>query len=40
MEFKIIDQLDFENENQFIKEDRTFFCTGLIAKAFKILGVI
>jgi hypothetical protein len=24
----------------FVEEDRTFFCSELIAKAFKVLGVI
>ena len=28
------------DENELIDEDRTFFCSELVAKAFKILGII
>jgi hypothetical protein len=27
-------------ERIFVEEDRTFFCSELIAKAYKVLGVI
>mmetsp|Transcript_16135 Transcript_16135/g.15519 ORF Transcript_16135/g.15519 Transcript_16135/m.15519 type:complete len:131 (-) Transcript_16135:34-426(-) len=27
-------------KNQFIDEDRTFFCSELVAKAYKVLGII
>jgi len=29
-----------EEERIFVEEDRTFFCSELIAKAYKVLGVI
>lgn len=28
------------SKNELIAEDRTFFCSELVAKAFKILGII
>jgi hypothetical protein len=28
------------SENEVISEDRTFFCSELVAKAFKLLGII
>jgi hypothetical protein len=27
-------------DEKFIEEDRTFFCSELIAKAYKILGIV
>lgn len=29
-----------ESKNELIAENRTFFCSELVAKAFKILGII
>lgn len=29
-----------ENQRQLIEEERTFFCSELVAKAFKVLGII
>lgn len=29
-----------EFERQFVDESRTFFCSELIAKAYKVLGII
>ena len=40
------DQLSQEEESKtgiervFVEEDRTFFCSELIAKAYKVLGII
>ena len=31
---------DLQNQNQMIDDQRTFFCSELVAKAFKILGII
>lgn len=31
---------NFSDENELIESDRTFFCSELVAKAFKILGII
>lgn len=32
--------MDNNQKNQLIEPDRTFFCSELVAKAFKLLGVI
>lgn len=29
-----------DGKNKYMRADRTFFCSELVAKAFKVLGVI
>ena len=33
-------KLEVDGDREFIGEDRPFFCSELVAKAFKVLGVI
>ena len=35
-----MDKIPENKGNQLIEEDRTFFCSELVAKAFKLLGVL
>jgi hypothetical protein len=36
----LIEEESKSSSPMFVEEDRTFFCSELIAKAFKVLGVI
>ena len=33
-------EIDEESKQEFIEEDRTFFCSELVAKAFQVLGIL
>ena len=33
-------QEEFKSDRQYVPEDRKFFCSELVAKAFKVLGII
>ena len=32
--------IEVTDKNKFIEDDRTFFCSELVAKAFKVLGIM